>query len=90
MSSPAIGFPAPNVRTAAKMRPTCGDYPGHRQRPFVGCGKRRDLEKTAMNKRDTGITVSSDQWVTDVSQSMGGSETTIDRLFPQPARPDVR
>ena len=39
-----------------------------------------------MNELDTGITISLDQWVTDVPQSMSGSETTIDRLFPQPAK----
>src|ERR1700738_4761957 len=30
---------------------------------------------------DAGITVTVDQWVTDVPQSMSGSETTINRLF---------
>src|SRR6516162_617173 len=30
--------------------------------------------------------VTLDQWLTDVPQAMSGSETTINRLFPHPAR----
>ena len=53
---------------------------------LAGCGKSRDFEKWPWNGLDTEMRVTLDQWLTDVLRAMNGSETTINRLFPHPAR----